>query len=133
MESTNAGVSGRRILVIDDRVDSLALTQIILQHLGHEVEVASSGEEGVSRALTFIPDLVLCDLAMPGMDGIEVAKRLRSEPATRNAILIAVTGHDEEEDKARTKEAGFDHHLTKPVQFEVLERLAASNGGGRPH
>ena len=94
-----------------------------LELSGHEVELASSGMDGIQAARQFHPEIVLCDLGLPGMTGYEVAAALRRDPDTASARLIAVTGYGREEDRRRSKEAGFDLHLTKPVDPVQLRRL----------
>ncbi|MFL6293311.1 MAG: MEDS domain-containing protein [Thermoanaerobaculia bacterium] len=115
--------SHRRILVVEDNEDAAATLRDFLELSGHEVELASSGSDGVQAAHEFHPEVVLCDLGLPGMDGYEVAAALRSDPETASAKLIAVTGYGREEDRRKSKEAGFDLHLTKPVDPVQLRRL----------
>jgi signal transduction histidine kinase len=113
----------RRILVVEDNPDAAATMRDFLELSGHEVELASSGTDGVRAARRFHPEVVLCDLGLPGMTGFEVAAQLRRDPATASAQLIAVTGYGRDEDRRRSKEAGFDLHLTKPVDPAQLRRL----------
>jgi CheY-like chemotaxis protein len=94
-----------------------------LELSGYEVELACSGADGLTAARHFHPEVVLCDLGLPGMSGFEVAAELRRDPATRSAKLIAVTGYGRDEDRRRSKEAGFDLHLTKPVDPAQLRAL----------
>ena len=94
-----------------------------LELSGHEVELAASGKDGVQAARQFHPEVVLCDIGLPGMSGFEVAAALRRDPATRSAKLIAVTGYGRDEDRRKSKEAGFDMHLTKPVDPAQLRDL----------
>jgi len=94
---------------------------------GHEVEVAHAGDPGVDTARRFHPDIVLCDIGLPGgMDGYAVARALRQDPAFGSIYLVAVTGYGQEEDCRRSREAGFDLHLTKPVDPVYLEELLAN-------
>lgn len=90
---------------------------------GHETRIAHSGPEGLGTARSFRPEVVLCDIGLPGMDGYDVARALRGEPETRSAQIIALTGYDRESDRQRTREAGFDLHLVKPVEPLELKRL----------
>jgi two-component system CheB/CheR fusion protein len=113
----------RRILVVEDNPDAAATLRDFLELSGHEVELANSGTDGVQAARDFHPEVVLCDLGLPGMDGYEVAAALRRDPETASAKLIAVTGYGREEDRRKSKEAGFDLHLTKPVDPVQLRRL----------
>src|SRR5207237_986751 len=112
-----------RVLVVEDNPDGAESLQELLTLLGHEVEVVSSGAEGVEAARRSRPDAVLCDIGLPGMDGYEVARELRRDPATAGAALIAQSGYGREEDRRRAREAGFDWHLTKPLDLAELERL----------
>jgi PAS domain S-box-containing protein len=125
--------SGRaaKILVVDDNVDAAEslLTLLLLQ--GHQVESAHDGEMALATAETFRPDVVLLDLGMPRMDGFEVARRLRSTSEGRAATLVALTGWGQDEDRRRTRDAGFDHHLTKPVDQEALEKILNSASDGQ--
>jgi CheY-like chemotaxis protein len=94
-----------------------------LRVLGHEVEVAYDGESALEKARAFRPEVVLLDLGMPGMDGYEVARRLRASEAGSHLKLIAQTGWAQEEDRRRTREAGFDAHLAKPVDIGSLQAV----------
>jgi signal transduction histidine kinase len=113
----------RRILVVEDNPDAAATMRDFLELSGHEVELADSGKAGVQAAREFHPEVVLCDIGLPGMSGFEVAAALRRDPATRSAKLIAVTGYGRDEDRRKSKEAGFDLHLTKPVDPAQLRDL----------
>jgi CheY-like chemotaxis protein len=112
-----------RILVVEDHCDAAETLRLLLELLGHQVKVAHSGPEGVRAAGQWRPDVVLCDIGLPGLDGYGVARALRQDQATAKARLVAVTGYGQEEDRRRAFEAGFDHHLTKPVGPEELETL----------
>lgn len=116
--------SGLRVLVVDDNRDSADSAADVLRLLGSQVEVAYEGQAALALARRFRPQVVLLDLAMPGMDGYESRKRLRSEdPALEHAFFVAMTGFGNEEDKRRTRAAGFDAHLTKPVELDALIAL----------
>jgi signal transduction histidine kinase/CheY-like chemotaxis protein len=116
-------MEGRRILVVEDNPDAAATMRDFLELSGHEVELACSGADGLEAARLFHPEVVLCDIGLPGMDGFEVAAELRRDPATAGAQLIAVTGYGREEDRRRSKAAGFDLHLTKPVDPAQLRQV----------
>ncbi len=118
--------SAHRVLVIEDNADAAAAVELALSAAGHEVTLASSGEEGVSRAVAIRPRVVLSDIRLPGMTGYEVARALRRERVLDATYLVAVTGFGQEEDRVLARDAGFDGHLTKPVDAEALERLLAS-------
>ena len=116
----------KSVLVVEDNVDA-ALTLVDLLRLwGYEVEVVHDGQAAVEAAPRCLPQVVLLDIGLPGMDGYEVARRLRAAPETRGALLVAVTGYGQEGDRARAREAGFDHHLVKPVDLDGLRRLIAA-------
>jgi CheY-like chemotaxis protein len=112
-----------RVLIVEDNRDTAETLGDLLELSGHTVEVAHTGISGVAAAQQFQPHVVLCDLGLPGMDGYQVAAELRSNPTTANARLIALSGYGLEEDLRRSVEAGFNLHLTKPVEFVELERL----------
>jgi CheY-like chemotaxis protein len=123
--TSNARGTGRRlrILVVEDHRDTAESLRVLLELWGHEVTVASSGPDGVTVAGQSPPDVVLCDIGLPGLDGYGVARTLRVNPATARARLIAVTAYGQAEDCHRSHEAGFEHHLVKPVDPEALQRL----------
>jgi CheY-like chemotaxis protein len=111
------------VLLVEDNRDAAAILRDLLEFAGHTVEVAHTGSSGVEAAQQFQPDVVLCDLGLPGMDGYQVAAALRQNPATANIRLIALSGYGQDEDLWRSADAGFNLHLTKPVDFAELERL----------
>ncbi len=114
-----------RILVVDDNVDlTLGLCKLI-SHLGHVVETANDGPAAIEMARAFHPEAVLLDIGLPGMDGYEVASRLRSQEGMSSLILVAISGYGQEEDQRRSLEAGFDFHLVKPID---LRRVASDSG-----
>jgi CheY-like chemotaxis protein len=110
-------------LVIDDNADLLLMTTALLRHLGHDVYSAGDGPSGIEAARIHQPDVILIDIGLPGMSGLEVAKHLRSLPSFERVTLAAMTGYGQAEDRRRSKEAGFDHHLVKPVQLQSLTQL----------
>jgi len=112
----------RRVLVIDDNADAADTLKDVLELGGHEVDVAYAGREGLEKAHAFKPELVLCDIGLPEMDGYEVAKEVRADPELRDVTLVALTGYAGPEEVARAKQAGFDGHLAKPATVESLER-----------
>jgi two-component system, chemotaxis family, CheB/CheR fusion protein len=128
--SRNDGASTpRRCLVIEDHADAAESMAVLLRLSGHEVEVAFDAAAGLELARSLAPEVVLCDIGLPGaMDGYGVARALREAPETRSAFLIALTGYGQEEDRRLALEAGFDAHLTKPADLEALYRLLASAG-----
>ena len=118
-----SGRGSRRLLVVDDNVDAATTQAAVLRLLGHEVAVAFDGESALEKARVFQPEIVLLDLGMPGMDGFEVARQLRASQGGEAVKLVAQTGWGQEEDRRRTREAGFDAHLAKPVDVAALEQL----------
>jgi len=118
-----APAAGRRILVIEDNADSAKTTQILLTLQGHEVQLAFSGAAGIEAAQSFNPDVIILDIGLPGMNGYDVAKRLRELPATKKTRLIALSGYGRAEDIQKSREAGFDHHLVKPADNDQLLAL----------
>ena len=116
----------RRVLVVDDNVDATRIQAELLRLLGHEVETAYGGMEALDKARSFHPDIVLLDLGMPDVDGFEVARRLRATPEGRNATLVAQTGWSEEAQRRRSREAGFDAHFRKPVDFDTLMEIVGA-------
>jgi DNA-binding response OmpR family regulator len=115
-----AAVKPLRVLIVEDNVDSADILRTLLEYHGYQVSVAYSGPAGVTAAKTERPDVVLCDIGLPGMDGYAVAGALRQIPETGAARLIAVTGYGRESDKRRALESGFDLHLVKPVNAQTL-------------
>jgi CheY-like chemotaxis protein len=114
---------GRRLLVVDDNQDAAETLETLLQSLGATVATAGNGREALAQFTRFEPDAVLLDIGMPGMDGYEVARRIRALPAGAGTPLIAVTGWGQQEDVRRSFEAGFDHHLVKPLDVDRLWEL----------
>ena len=113
------------MLVVDDNVDGAESLAKVLQICGHETRTAHSGPEALDAARPFKPDVVLLDIGLPGMNGYEVAKRLRGEPSLTGAVLVALTGWGSEDNKRQSREAGFDFHLTKPVEVTAIESILA--------
>jgi PAS domain S-box-containing protein len=117
--------AGRRILVVDDNEDSAVSLALLLELSGHEVRTAGDGSAALSEARSFRPEVVLLDIGLPHMDGYEVARRLRGEEDLRGLLLFAMTGYGQEEDVRRSRQAGFDQHLVKPVDLPKLLDLLA--------
>jgi len=118
----------RRVLVADDNEDSAETLSLLLQSMGHEVRSAHDGLRAVEEAEDFRPDVALLDIGMPGLDGYEVARRIRARPWGAGVVLIALTGWGEDEDRRRSREAGFDRHLLKPVDINPLRDALATPG-----
>jgi PAS domain S-box-containing protein len=133
-EDSKAGSARkRRILAVDDNRDSADSLAMMLRMMGHETRTAYDGLEAVQAAATYRPDVVLLDIGLPKMNGYEVARHIRQQPWGQRMILIAQTGWGQEEDKRRALEAGFDQHLTKPVEAAVLETLLGVLSPGQQH
>lgn len=115
----------RRILVVDDNLDAAEGLAMLLSLRGHDVATAYDGQHAIEQARKLQPDVVLLDIGLPRLDGFEVARRLREEHTSRPMLLVALTGYGQERDRVRAREAGFDHHLLKPVRLEMLEGLLA--------
>lgn len=115
--------TGRRILVVDDNLDSAESLALLLGLQGHEVRTAMDGPGAIAAALSFRPEIVFLDIGLPGMDGYEVARKMRAETDLEGTVLIAVTGYGREEDVRRSMESGFDRHLVKPMDFSELDAL----------
>jgi signal transduction histidine kinase/ActR/RegA family two-component response regulator len=113
----------RRVLVVEDNVDAADTLREVLLMWDHEVEVAHDGRQGLEKARAFRPDVVLCDIGLPRMDGYEVARAIRADPDLSTTFLVAVTGYASSEDARRAVSAGFDRHLGKPVPIEVVEEV----------
>jgi PAS domain S-box-containing protein len=130
--AANDGAQGGRrlrILVVEDNLDAAESFAVLLQLQGHEIRVAHSGLAALDVASSFVADVAFIDLGLPGMDGYEVARRLRAIPAFQATVLVALTGYGQEEDRRRSLGAGLDHHLTKPVDPVIVDRLLMGIGG----
>jgi CheY-like chemotaxis protein len=119
----NAAGPKHRILVADDNPDSAATLSIMLEVLGNEVRVASDGVQAVQMAESFRPDAILLDIGMPRMNGYDACEKIRLQPWGAGAFIVALTGWGQDEDKNRSRAAGFDRHLVKPVEPATIEKL----------
>jgi CheY-like chemotaxis protein len=115
---------GRRVLIVDDSVDTAQMMKFLLRYEGHEVRIAHSGHEALIVVRDFLPDVVLLDLFMPGMSGLEVATALRKDPDAQDALIVAISGYDED-----GLPPGFDHLMVKPVKHEALLKLITAGPG----
>jgi signal transduction histidine kinase/CheY-like chemotaxis protein len=114
----------QRILIVEDLSDAAITLEMLLEMLGHQVEIASDGQTALDKAGPFQPDVILCDIGLPGhLDGYDVARGVRADPSLAKVHLIALTGFNSREDKDKARQAGFDLHLTKPVDPMALEQL----------
>ena len=121
-----AAMPPRRFLVVDDNVDTVSSLALLLKLRGHEARTAHDGREALRSVEEYRPQVVLLDIGLPELDGYEVCRRIRAQPWGRDIVLVALTGWGQEEDRRESKEAGFDHHLVKPVAYEALMSLLAN-------
>jgi CheY-like chemotaxis protein len=121
----------KRVLVVDDNKDAAESMSMLLELWGHEVRRAYDGPSALASARRWQPEAVFLDIGLPGMDGYEVAERLRELPKGEDTVLIAITGYGQEDDRRRSQRAGIDHHLVKPVAPEGLRSLLESVRGSR--
>lgn len=117
---------GCRVLVVDDNVDLAGSLVMPLKMSGHAARMLHDGQSALEAALIERPDAVLLDIGLPGLDGFEVARRIRQQPALKAVLLIALTGYGRATDRQRSQEAGFDHHLVKPADFDEVQKILAS-------
>jgi CheY-like chemotaxis protein len=113
----------RRILVVDDNRDSADSLARLLELMGHETAIAYDGPSAVETADEYRPEVMLLDVGLPGLDGYEVARRIRAQEWGKSITLIAATGWGQPEDRRRSREAGFDHHLVKPIDLDDLGKF----------
>jgi CheY-like chemotaxis protein len=123
----NAAATVRRLslMIVDDNIDAANSLAMLLEAAGHQVAVAYAAQTALERAAVDTPRVFLLDIGLPDMDGYELARRLRAHPETMHAVLIALTGYGQDQDRDRSKAAGFDYHLVKPADPEQLESLLA--------
>jgi CheY-like chemotaxis protein len=123
----------QRILVVDDNVDAARSLEMLLRSLGHETRVVNDGAEALRAVPEFRPAIVLLDIGMPGIDGYEVARQLRAMRGGDALRIVAITGWGHETDRERSRQAGFDLHLVKPVEPRDLVRVLDERGGASLH
>ena len=127
---TPSKASPRRVLIVDDNEDAANSLAMILKLSGHETASVYTAMDALERAVSFRPDVVLLDIGLPGMNGYEVAQKMRELPGLADIRLVAVTGYGRSDDRLRARDAGFDDHLTKPVEFAVLDRALTGARAG---
>ena len=115
-----------KVLVVDDTQAAAYILGKLLERIGQQVRTVHDGGAALAEALSDRPDVVISDIAMPGMDGYELARRMRQQPELEGVVLVALTGYGQDGDRQRTSEAGFDFHLVKPVSLDALQDLLAS-------
>jgi CheY-like chemotaxis protein len=118
--------SKRRVLIVDDNADALASLSMVVRALGSETYDARDGLEAVESASNLRPDVILMDIGMPRLNGYDAARRIRQEPWGHEVLMVATTGWGKEEDRRRSKEAGFDLHLVKPIDISAVQEVLAS-------
>lgn len=126
-----AGVSIERplrVLVVDDTADSVLSFIMLLEASGHQVETASDGPTGLQAAIRFRPEVVLLDIGLPGLNGYEVARRIREQSHLAGIVLIALTGYGQDSDRDASLQAGFDYHLVKPARIEQIQEILTRVG-----
>ncbi len=112
-----------RILVVDDNRDAATSLALLLNIAGNETQTAHDGQQAIEAAAKYRPDMILLDIGLPKMNGYEACRRIREQPWGKNIVLVALTGWSLDEDSPESKDAGFDHHLVKPVEFDALKGL----------
>lgn len=122
----NAGAAGLRILIVEDNVDSAETLQMLLALLGYDARTAHNGAAALALAREWSPQVVLCDIGLPDMDGHQLARGLRALAETRTAFLVALTGHGLDEDRARARDAGFDGFQVKPMDPDALQTMLSA-------
>lgn len=125
-QGTGEQAPKRRLLVVDDNKDAAESMSMLLEMWGHDVAYAFDGPTALETAEQWQPEAVFLDIGLPGMDGYEVAERLRELPQVKGAVLIAITGYGQDDDRLRSLRAGIDHHLVKPVAPDALRNLIDS-------
>jgi signal transduction histidine kinase len=125
LQKTSKTTHPLNVLIVDDNVDSAQTSLWMLDLIGHKATVAHEGAKALEIARDLLPDVILLDIGMPGMDGYEVCRALRQMPETQHKVLIAQTGWGQESDRQKAFAAGFDHHITKPVSLDLLTQLLA--------
>jgi CheY-like chemotaxis protein len=122
--------ASRRILIVDDNLDGAESLAMVLEEAGHTTHVAHDGVEAIAAAERVRPEAVLLDIGLPKLDGYEVCHRIRETSWGKPLLMVALTGWGQDEDRHRSRQAGFDAHLVKPVDFELLFKLLAARPAG---
>jgi two-component system CheB/CheR fusion protein len=126
MTTTSSTINCRRVLIIEDNMDAADSLREALELDAHQVAVAHDGPTGLALARSFHPEVVLCDVGLPGMNGYDVARAFRADEALKRTFLVAVTGYALSEDLRHATEAGFERHMAKPVSLQSLQELLSS-------
>lgn len=118
-----SAVRTRRVLIADDNVDAAMSLAMLLELLGHEVMTVHDGVDAVAAAQSFAPEFIFMDIGMPNVDGIEATRRIRALPLTSQPVVVALTGWGQQSDRERSRAAGIDHHLVKPIELDAIRAL----------
>jgi two-component system CheB/CheR fusion protein len=127
MAAAATPLPGRRMLVVEDDEDVAAAMRVVLQMVGHQVSIARTGADGIAAARASRPDVVLCDIGLPDVNGYEVARQIRADASLSGTVLVALSGYAQDEDVAAARAAGFDAHLAKPASLETVQRILAAH------
>lgn len=122
-ESAANPSSSRRVLVADDNADAATSLAMLIELLGHEVKAVHDGLQAVAAAQTFVPEFIFMDIGMPNLDGIEATRRIRALDLPLQPVVVALTGWGQDSDRARSRAAGIDHHLVKPIDLDAIREL----------
>jgi CheY-like chemotaxis protein len=125
-ETDHSAMRSLRVLIADDNVDTVEALAMLMCTLGHDVRKTYDGSTSLEAALDYRPHIVLLDIGLPGLDGYQVATRIRDHAALQNVVLVALTGYGDESARQHALRAGFDHHLGKPADFTELKHVLAS-------
>lgn len=120
-------VPGRRVLIADDNVDAAMSLGMLLELLGHEVLTVHDGVQAVAAAQSFAPEFIFMDIGMPNVDGIEATRRIRALSLRVQPVVVALTGWGQQSDRERSRAAGFDHHLVKPIELDAIRTLMSGS------
>jgi two-component system, cell cycle response regulator DivK len=123
-------MAGEPILIVDDNPQNLKLVRVLLADEGYQVKTAVDAEEALALLETFMPRLILMDLQLPGMDGLELTRRLKADPARRGIVIVALTAYAMKGDEAKARAAGCEGYVTKPIDVDALPRLIAGHLAG---
>lgn len=126
-EPTERAATRRRILVADDNADAAVALGMLLELMGNEVRLAHDGIEAVKLAATFLPEIIMLDIAMPRLNGYDTCSRIRAQPSNAGVVIVALTGWTQQEMKQRSQHAGFDLYLIKPVELATLQNLLGTD------
>ena len=125
-ETLNQNSQSLRVLVVDDNVDTVLSFSMLLTEFGNEVQTAHDGPTAIKIAMQYVPDVVLLDIGLPGLNGYEVAKQIRKQPTLKDVVLVSLTGYGQESDRQASMDAGFNHHLIKPARLAQVQQILAS-------